>query len=123
MIGRDIPITGASVRARRRAQVASLAGALLMLVAALQAGADSYLEAIEIEAGKIGAVGSGADEGGSGGARADFERELQHRYRGSWLFYKKLPEQSQEEVFVEYREGASIDEVRKTIMNRFLHSR
>lgn len=41
----------------------------------------------------------------------------------SYLFYTKLPVQSQEEVFLEYRDGAPIEEVRKTIMNRFLHSR
>ncbi len=50
-----------------------------------------------------------------------FEEDLKARYKGSYTFYKKLPRRTQEEVFLEYRDGASIDEIRKKIMDRFLH--
>ncbi len=105
--------------------------ALVPIVASLLPSigqAQSYLDAIELEVRKLD--GDAAEESatrtpktGEGQAREDFERELEARYRGSYLFYKKLPSKSQEEVYQEYVAGASIDAVRKTIMNRFLHSR
>lgn len=90
------------------------------------AGGDSYLDAIELEAGArdgddIAEAGGGDSK--SEDPRAAFELDLERRYRGSYLFYKKLPAKSQEEVFREFEGGASIEDVRKTIMNRFLHSR
>jgi hypothetical protein len=50
-----------------------------------------------------------------------FEEDLKTRHKGSYTFYQKLPRRSREEVFLEYRGGASIDEIRQTIMDRFLH--
>ena len=55
--------------------------------------------------------------------RRVFEQELKRLYEGSYLFYTKLPERSREEVFIEYNQGASLEQVRKTIIDRFLHSR
>ena len=90
-------------------------------------GDDSYLDAIQVEAQKLDESAAQPSQPDAGDADASpqgaFEQELETRYRGSYLFYKKLPAKSQEEVFLEYSGGASIDEVRKTIMNRFLHSR
>jgi len=54
--------------------------------------------------------------------RVKFEDELEASYRGTYLFYKKLPAESQEEVFRERQQGASIEDIRKTIMSRYLHS-
>ena len=69
---------------------------------------------------KVTTVDSG--EGFNSGLSMDaFEFELQERYTGSAVFYRKLPRRSQEEVYQDYRQGASISEVRKKIMNRFLH--
>lgn len=69
---------------------------------------------------KVTAMGSG--EGFSPDLSMDaFELELQERYTGSAVFYRKLPRRSQEEMYQEYRQGASISELRKKIMNRFLH--
>ena len=50
-----------------------------------------------------------------------FEEDLKARYKGSHTFYQKLPRRAQEEVFLEYRDGASIDEIREKIMDRFLN--
>jgi hypothetical protein len=91
---------------------------------------DTYLDAISVEVEKLdgGTPGGGDSAESRSAANADdplakFEQELETRYRGTYLFYKKLPTKSQEEVFHEYQEGAPIEEARKTIMNRYLHSR
>jgi hypothetical protein len=49
------------------------------------------------------------------------ESQLKEQYRGSYLFLKKLPRQSQEEIFSDYQNGASINDIRKKIMKIFLH--
>jgi len=53
----------------------------------------------------------------------DFEDELKVRFLGSFTFYKKLPQRSREEVYHGYLNGNTIREIRKMIMNRYLHSR
>ncbi len=53
----------------------------------------------------------------------DFEEELKVRFLGSFTFYKKLPQRSREEVYHGYLNGNTIEEIRKMIMNRYLHSR
>ena len=87
---------------------------------------DDYLKQIESEAFKVGDVAEEtAASGDAAASDADietFEQELEGQYRGSYLFYKKLPRRGQEEIFLEYQKGASIGEIRKKIMNRFLHS-
>lgn len=96
-----------------------------LAIASFDVAADSYLDAIESEANKVNQPvedePSSPDPGSND--RTQFEQELEKRYRGSYLFYKKLPARSQQEVFSEYARGASIEEVRRTIMSRFLHSR
>ena len=104
-----------------------VAGVVVFLSLPLVASGETYLDAIQTEAAKL----DGGDteepaspaESPSDDPQAAFERELEERYRGSYLFYKKLPAKSQEEVFNEYEGGASIEDVRKKIMSRFLHSR
>jgi hypothetical protein len=49
-----------------------------------------------------------------------FEDDLRASYMGSFTFYKKLPRRSRAEIFEEYKEGASIDEFRNMIIDRFL---
>ena len=100
---------------------------VLLLSLPLVAGGETYLDAIQTEAAKLGGgdteePAAPAEPAGDD-PQAAFERELEERYRGSYLFYKKLPAKSQEEVFNEYEGGASIEDVRKQIMSRFLHSR
>jgi len=102
----------------------------ILLALPLDSYPQSYLDAIRVEADKLdsGVSPEGGKAVTSEGADADdprskFEKELGDRYSGTYLFYQKLPKKSQEEVYLEYEGGASIDEVRKTIMNRFLHNR
>jgi hypothetical protein len=89
---------------------------------------DDYLSTLSSEAAKVDgtdqptleikdAPAASPEEGPS---IAAFEEDLKSRYRGSYTFYEKLPRRTQEEVFEEYRNGASIDEIRKKIMDRFL---
>lgn len=90
---------------------------------------DPYLSAISSEASKVDSSeqptleAPGAkpamDEGGID--LQAFEEDLKASYQGSYTFYQKLPRRTREEVFQVYSDGASIDEVRKMIMDRFLH--
>ncbi|WP_428622818.1 hypothetical protein [Sedimenticola sp.] len=88
----------------------------------MAAGEDDYLSALHQEAGKVdgGAVGETEASGGRL-SRAYFERELKEKYAGSAVFYGKLAPGSQEEIYQEYKSGATISELRKKIMDRFLH--
>jgi len=92
------------------------------------AAEDPYLSAISLEAKKVDAAAqptldSPESEPASDGGLdlQSFEGDLKARYKGSYTFYVKLPQRSREEIFQEYRDGASIDEIRKKIMDRFLH--
>lgn len=110
---------------------------LAVLVAAAGLGprdtiADDYLDAIQGEATKLSEEPSSAEAETAETAetasvpddpQAAFEQELKGRYRGSYLFYRKLPVKSQQEVFDAYEQGASIKEVRRIILDRFAHSR
>ncbi len=101
-----------------------LIAAFLMLPQVSMAADDALLDQLNAEAEKVEATGDEAV--GSAESKADmsaFEKELEDHYRGSYLFYKKLPRRSQEEIFAEYAEGASIADIRKKIMNRFLHDK
>ena len=89
---------------------------------------DDYLSAITAEANKVeqGApIGTGATTTGESAGIDEslnrFESDLKARYRGSYTFYRKLPKRSREEIFQSYIDGASIDEIRKKIMDRFLN--
>ncbi|MBV2093098.1 MAG: hypothetical protein KUF72_19630 [Candidatus Thiodiazotropha sp. (ex Ctena orbiculata)] len=90
---------------------------------------DDYLSEISAEASKIdsklptqGEAESNQDGlADEGAAQVAFEEDLKSRYLGSYTFYKKLPRRAREEVYEEYKGGASIDEIRQKIMNRFLN--
>ncbi|MCW8890519.1 MAG: hypothetical protein OQL20_07665 [Sedimenticola sp.] len=89
---------------------------------------DDYLSALNQEAQKVGAKATGTGTTGrtdgsgmSSISREAFEAELKEKYAGSAVFYSKLPPGSQEEIFLEYQDGATIAELRKKIMDRFLH--
>jgi len=98
-----------------------------MVVAA--AGGEDYLDMIDSEAQKI-ETPAGSEDADEAAAEvvvsaADietFEQEMKAQYRGSYLFYKKLSRPDQEEIFLEYQKGASIEDIRKKIMDRFLQS-
>jgi hypothetical protein len=96
--------------------------------AGVMAEEDPYLSAISQEAKKLEAEGQPtlSESGSTTGETEEglnlraFEEDLKTRHKGSYTFYQKLPLRSREEVFQEYRDGASIDELRQTIMQRFL---
>ncbi len=102
---------------------------LLCIGGSALAEEDPYLSAISQEAKKVEAETQPtlAEPSADSGQTEDglnmqaFEEDLKTRHKGSYTFYKKLPRRSQEEVFQEYHDGASIDEIRQTIMERFLH--
>jgi hypothetical protein len=95
----------------------------------LAAEEDPYLSAISSEASKVESsgqptvdlMGNEANEEAGGIDMQAFEEELKTSYQGSYTFYLKLPRHTREEVFQVYSDGASIEEVRKMIMQRFLH--
>lgn len=91
--------------------------------------ADAYMDAIRGEAAKIdaGPTAAATAPKGKDSASQDtnatlFERELDQRYHGTYLFYKQLPGRSREEVLQAHANGATMDEIRKKVMERFLHS-
>ncbi len=101
----------------------------------LQAADDAYLQLLDEEVTKVEAVPT--DTGGDDAARpadmagdADaqavpsrqsFEALLREQHVGTYSFYRKLPERSREEVFIDYRNGASMEALRQKIIDRFLH--
>lgn len=130
MFRRVFPVTGTAFNAGNRWIVNLITPACLLMLPAVAYPEESYLDAISIEAEKLGGAPAGDQVTASQEAdSADderlitFEQDLEARYRGTYLFYKRLPIGSQEEVFVEHQQGASIEDVRTTIMNRYLHSR
>jgi len=97
----------------------------LFLPLVAPAADDEYLKLLQAEAQKL----STPEPGEALQTRADtdatndigsFEEELKNHYRGSYLFYEKLSRNSQEEIFLDYKNGSTIDDIRKKIMNRFL---
>ena len=87
-------------------------------------GADELLDTLEAEADKVepGAVGAtvegilDSDEV----ARESFEEMLDSRYHGSFIFYQKLPDRMQLEIYQDYVSGVGINELRSKIINRYL---
>jgi hypothetical protein len=40
---------------------------------------------------------------------------------GTYTFYRRLPERSRAEIFVDYGEGASMQVLRDKVVDRYLH--
>lgn len=108
---------------------ALIAALTLAVAASALAGEDPYLSAIQREAVKVDQASqktlenppaSTISEGGGPSIDA-FEEDLKTGYKGSYAFYQRLPRRTQEEIFEEYRQGASIGEIRQKIMDRFLN--
>jgi hypothetical protein len=99
--------------------------------------ADSYLEALKIEADKIDPEG-GTDSKSSDPAfpakglppqtvnpaetikpglkKEDFEQQLQENYYGSYLFYSTLKKKQRDQVYEEYQKKNDIKSIRDSIM-------
>ena len=83
------------------------------------------VEAQKLEDGFVGGEGAGVSKSAAAAddPAATFERELCASYRGTNLFYEMLPSKSQQQPFLEYRQAAPIENVRKTTTNRDLYGR
>lgn len=101
---------------------------------AVDAAEDPYLELLDKEVAKVESSPtaiteeSGKPSGGSTAespppapSREQFELLLRRRHVGTYSFYRRLPERSREEVFLDYGEGASMEALRNKIVDRYLH--
>lgn len=83
------------------------------------------VEASPTDKGRDSAVQSGGttpvQRSDSGVSRETFEADLRNHNLGTYSFYRKLPERTREEVYLDYANGASIDVVRDKIIERYLH--
>ncbi len=109
--------------------------AFCLCMAPLSGADDRYLELIDEEVSKVDSVSvdKAGDEGetsppeaqGSGAAsvplREDVEALLRREHVGTFSFYRRLPERSREEIFVDYSNGASMEALRGKIIDRYLH--
>lgn len=93
------------------------------------AAGDPYLEMLDREVAKVevaptdnspgtAAVDSAAQAGDS---RDQFEARLRSEHVGTYSFYRRLPERSREEMYLEYRSGVPMAGLRDKIVQRFLN--
>ena len=54
-------------------------------------------------------------------SREHFEALLSKQHVGTYSFYRRLPERSREEIFLDYGRGASMEALREKIIDRYLH--
>lgn len=110
--------------------------ALLVLVLPVSHAADDpYLQLLDEEVTKVEGdstdtleddAARSARAGGKGRAQAvpsrkHFEALLRQQHVGTYSFYRRLPERSREEIFVDYGDGASMEALREKVVDRYLH--
>ncbi|MCB1773484.1 MAG: hypothetical protein KDI88_07695 [Gammaproteobacteria bacterium] len=114
-----------------RLQVAYLV-MLLIGTGVVVASDDDYLKLLDEEVTKVD--GAGADGGGNPspgtdgtasdrppGNRQQFEDRLRDQHVGTYSFYRRLPERSRQEIFLDYQAGVPMDQLRDKVVERFLH--
>jgi len=99
--------------------------------------ADDYLDSLEVESNKVESHSfeeskageqsdSFSEENALGGSldnvelRKEFESHLSENNKGSFILFKKLPERSRQEVYDEFANGATMQEIRRLIVDRIL---
>lgn len=92
---------------------------------------DPYLELLDREVTKVEPVASDTVDEGRGvvgndasrpvASKESFETLLRRQHVGTYSFYRRLPERSREEVYLDYRSGASMEVLRGKIIDRYLH--
>lgn len=133
-------MTGADYPSRDRKSLADkiyrflVASLLLGTCAVCVAADDPYLELLNEESSKVG--GAPADTTGDGTLRPklnptttiaraetqkEFEEILRDNHVGTYSFYNKLPDRTREEVYADYENGMDMEELRRKIIDRFLH--
>jgi hypothetical protein len=120
-------------RCVRRFLPGLVAAALFGLtVPVADAADDAYLLLLDAELTKVEGVstdtpGDGVAPSGVTGesastpSREHFESLLREQHLGTYSFYRRLPERSREEIFIDYSNGASTAALRDKIVDRFLH--
>ncbi|MDJ0738925.1 MAG: hypothetical protein QNJ91_04370 [Gammaproteobacteria bacterium] len=126
---------GHTDRGRKPRRVALSAVLWAALACASFAAEDPYLELLDAEATKVDGNSTDTAEDDAGAAprtdaagsaepapsRGDFEAQLRNRHVGTYSFYRRLPERSREEIFIDYSNGASLEALRSKIIDRYLH--
>jgi hypothetical protein len=124
---------GRGRRCARRSLPGLVAAALFGLtVPVANAADDTYLLLLDAEVTKVEGVstdtsGDGVAPSGVSGesastpSRERFESQLREQHVGTYSFYRRLPERSREEIFIDYSNGASTAALRDKIVDRFLH--
>lgn len=114
-----------------------LAGVLLIVIplSVSRAADDPYLQLLDEEVTKVEAVSTDTvDDNAARSAetrgtrrpqpapsRKRFETLLRQQHVGTYSFYRRLPERSREEIFVDYGDGAPMEVLREKIVDRYLH--
>ena len=131
----NTPSPASSISAPRL--LASAALCALLATSAAPLFAEDYLSELDAEVKKVEARQIDGEAGTSsvvapaevptdsgqqreGASRDAFEALLKQNYLGTFGFYKKLPERSRQEIYIDYRDGAPMSEVRKKIIDRLL---
>jgi hypothetical protein len=114
---------------------AVLVAAALLVTGWASATDDSYLQMLDEEATKVDGVVTDkesqretatSDSAKTAGeakvsSRVAFENLLREQHVGTYSFYRRLPERSREEVFLDFSRGASMESLRGKIVDRYLH--
>lgn len=117
-------VTAFSLRFRGLAGLLTIL--FLIIGNAYAADDDDYLRSLDEEVEKIepsaqqGAQPADAADNASSENREQFEELLRERYHGSYVFYQKLPNRMQQEVYDDYASGEDFAQLRKKIINRYL---
>lgn len=119
----------------RSAAAAACACALAFTLAsgAVNAASDPYLESLEREVAKVEVAPTDNPDAARAGAaprdpaagaaltREQFEDLLSSEHVGTYSFYRRLPERSRQEIYLEYRSGVPVGGLREKIVQRFLN--
>ena len=122
----------------RKPQSLTLPCAICMVMVicctAVVAAADPDLELLDKEVAKVESSptditrengkpsgGVTAEPSSTAPSREQFELLLRRHHVGTYSFYRRLPERSREEVFLDHSAGASMEALRSKIIDRYLH--
>ena len=111
----------------------ALAAGLLVAPVA-HAADDAYLRLLDEEVTKVNRspTDTGDDDAGTsadpiperarqpGPSRENFESLLRRQHVGTYSFYRRLPERTREEIHVDFANGASLEDLREKIVDRYL---
>lgn len=95
---------------------------------------DAYLRALDAEVTKVEAPATDTapdgdraapavttDAAATATSREHFEALLRQQHVGTYSFYRRLPERSREEIFLDFENGASLETLRGKIVDRYLN--